>query len=187
MAKTKEKGVVGFIHNLERVERMLAVILFNLVLFCLFWQAFTRKINHPASWTEEMSRLLFVYMGALGVHIAQKENNHVRIDAILLSLPRKVQLGIEAFTNICMVGIFGMIFYYTFGIVQRKTYTPLVTLGIGESWLYAAMFVLCVLQVIEMIAQLVLIFSKGKVTRDLLPEDKEAEAFYEIEDLKEEN
>ena len=66
MAKNKENGLMRFVHDLERVERLAAVVLFNMILFCLFWQAFTRKINHPASWTEEMSRLLFVYMGALG-------------------------------------------------------------------------------------------------------------------------
>ena len=187
MAKNKENGLVSFVHNLERVERLAAVVLFNLILFCLFWQAFTRKINHPASWTEEMSRLLFVYMGALGVHIAQKENTHVRIDAVLLSLPKKVQLGIEAFVDVVMTGLFGMIFYYTFSIVRRKAYTPLVTLGIGESWLYGALFLLCALMIVEMIAQIVLIFTKGEVTREMLPEDKEAEAFYEIQDLKEDN
>ncbi len=154
-----------FIHVLERIERAASIILFNLILVALFWQAFTRKLGFPAGWTEEFSRLLFVYLGVIGCHLAQRENIHVRIDALLLSFPKKLQLGIEAGTDIVSIGIFGMIFYYTFSIVRRKAFTPLVTLGIGESWMYAAMFFLCGLIILEMVAQLINIFTKGTVCR----------------------
>ncbi len=176
----QENGVVRVIHGIEKVERALSVILFNLILFSLFWQAFTRKINHPASWTEEFSRLLFVYMGVLGCHLAQRENIHVRIDALLLSLPKKFQLGIEVFTDVVMIGLFGMTFYYTFSIVQRKAFTPLVTLGVGESWLYGAMFVLCALTIVEMVAQLVNIFRHGTITRVAIDES-DTDDFYVIQ------
>ena len=85
------------VHVLEKAEQAVAVILFNVILLSLFWQAVSRKIGTPSSWTDEMSRLLFVWMGVLGCHIAQRENIHVRIDAILLSLPKKIQLVIADF------------------------------------------------------------------------------------------
>ncbi|MGN0906869.1 MAG: TRAP transporter small permease, partial [Bullifex sp.] len=108
---------------------------------------------------------------------------HVRIDAILLSLPKKVQLAIEAVTDVIMIGLLSMIFYYTFSIVQRKSFTPLVTLGIGESWLYGAMFLWTALTILEMIAQLVNIFIHGEVVRKWVAEDSKND-FY---DIKEEN
>ena len=80
------------IHALEKAEQGVAVVVFNVILFSLFWQALSRKIGSPSAWTDETARLLFVWMGALGCHLAQKENIHVRIDAILLSLPKKAQL-----------------------------------------------------------------------------------------------
>ena len=135
VGKITIKTPADAIHALEKLEQFVAVILFNIILFSLFWQAVSRKIGSPSAWTDETSRLLFVWMGVLGCHLAQRENIHVRIDAILLSLPKKVQLIIEAFINVIMIGLLSMIFYYTFSIVERKSYTPLVTLGIGESWL----------------------------------------------------
>ena len=180
MKNDNGNGLIGAIHKLEKVEQYVAVILFNVILFSLFWQALSRKIGSPSSWTDETSRLLFVWMGVLGCHLAQRENIHVRIDAILLALPKKIQLFIEAFIDVVMIGLLGMIFYYSFSIVQRKSFTPLVTLGIGESWLYAAMFLWTALTIIEMVAQLVNIFKRGEVVRSWVLEDAKND-FYDID------
>lgn len=180
MKNDNGNGIVGVIHKLEKVEQYVAVILFNVILFSLFWQALSRKIGSPSSWTDETSRLLFVWMGVLGCHLAQRENIHVRIDAILLALPKKVQLFIEAFIDVVMIGLLGMIFYYSISIVQRKSFTPLVTLGIGESWLYAAMFLWTALTIIEMVAQLVNIFKRGEVVRSWVLEDAKND-FYDFD------
>ena len=134
-------------------------------------------------WTDETSRLLFVWMGVLGCHLAQRENIHVRIDAILLSLPKKFQLFIEAFINVVMIGLLSMVFYYTISIVQRKSYTPLVTLGISESWLYGAMFLWTALTILEMIAQLVNIVKNGEVVRAWVVEDSKND-FYDIKEAE---
>lgn len=180
MKNDNGNGIIGVVHKLEKVEQYVAVILFNVILFSLFWQALSRKIGSPSSWTDETSRLLFVWMGVLGCHLAQRENIHVRIDAILLSLPKKIQLFIEAFINVVMIGLLGMIFYYSISIVQRKSFTPLVTLGIGESWLYAAMFLWTALTIIEMIAQLLNIFKHGEIVRAWVLEDAKND-FYDFD------
>lgn len=180
MKNDNGNGIVGVVHKLEKAEQYVAVILFNVILFSLFWQALSRKIGSPSSWTDETSRLLFVWMGVLGCHLAQRENIHVRIDAILLSLPKKVQLFIEGFINVVMIALLGMIFYHSISIVQRKSFTPLVTLGIGESWLYAAMFLWTALTIIEMIAQLVNIFKHGEVVRAWVLEDAKND-FYDFD------
>ena len=122
-------------------------------------------------------------MGVLGCHLAQRENIHVRIDAILLSLPKKFQLFIEAFINVVMIGLLSMVFYYTISIVQRKSYTPLVTLGISESWLYGAMFLWTALTILEMIAQLVNIVKNGEVVRAWVVEDSKND-FYDIKEAE---
>lgn len=184
MKNGKIKTPADGIHALEKFEQYVAVFLFNVILFSLAWQALSRKIGSPATWTDETARLLFVWMGVLGCHLAQKENIHVRIDAILLALPKKAQLFIEAFINVVMIGLLSMIFYHSFSIVQRKSYTPLVTLGIGESWLYAGMFLWTALTIIEMVAQLVNIVKNGEVVRAWVIEDAKND-FYDI-DLKEE-
>lgn len=179
--KNAIKTPADVVHAAEKLEQLVAVILFNVILFSLFWQALTRKIGSPASWTDETCRLLFVWLGVLGCHLAQKENIHVRIDAILLALPKKVQLIIEAAIDVVMLFLLSLIFYHTFSIVQRKSFTPLVTLGIGESWMYAAMFLWTALTIIEMIAQIVNIVKNGEVVRKWVIEDAKND-FYDIKE-----
>lgn len=181
IGKITIKKPVDVVHTLEKAEQSVAVVLFNIILFSLAWQALSRKIGSPSEWTDEASRLLFVWMGVLGCHLAQKENIHVRIDAILLSLPKKAQLVVEAIIDVVMIGLLSLIFYHTFSIVQRKAFTPLVTLGIGESWLYAAMFLWTALTIIEMIAQLFNIFKNGEVVRAWVLEDAKND-FYDIKE-----
>ena len=80
-----------------------------------------------------------------------------------------------------LIFLLSLIFYHTFSIVQRKAFTPLVTLGIGESWLYGAMFLWTGLTIIEMIAQLVNIVRHGEVVRAWVAEDAKND-FYDIEE-----
>ena len=54
------------VHAMEKAEQGVAVLIFNVILFSLFWQAVSRKIGMPSTRTDESSRLLFVWMGALG-------------------------------------------------------------------------------------------------------------------------
>ena len=180
MKLNKIQKPADVVHALEKAEQGVAVLIFNVILFSLFWQAVSRKIGMPSTWTDETSRLLFVWMGALGCHLAQRENIHVRIDAILLALPKKAQLVIEALNNVVMIGLLSVIFYYTFSIVKRKAFTPLVTLGIGESWLYAAMFLWTVLTIVEMITQLYNIVKNGAVVRTWVIEDAKND-FYDVD------
>ena len=178
--KDKIQKPADVIHALEKAEQGVAVLIFNVILFSLFWQAVSRKIGAPSTWTDETSRLLFVWMGALGCHLAQRENIHVRIDAVLLALPKKAQLVIEALNNVVMLGLLSVIFYYAFSIVKRKAFTPLVTLGIGESWLYAAMFLWTALTIIEMITQLYNIVKNSAVVRTWVIEDAKND-FYDVD------
>ena len=70
--------------KLIKIEEICSIALFLIILMILFWQIFSRKVlNAPASWSEELSRLLFVYMGILGCHLAQHYETHIRIDFIL--------------------------------------------------------------------------------------------------------
>ena len=69
----KIQSPADLVHALEKTEQTIAVVVFNVILFSLFWQAVSRKIGMPSTWTDETSRLLFVWMGALGCHLAQAE------------------------------------------------------------------------------------------------------------------
>ena len=53
-------------------------LLMVLILGAIFLQIFSRKIlNDPLTWTEEFSRLAFIWMNCLGSAIVIKEKKHI--------------------------------------------------------------------------------------------------------------
>ena len=98
--------------KLIKIEEICSIVLFLMILMILFWQIFSRKVlNAPASWSEELSRLLFVYMGILGCHLAQHYETHIRIDFILSHFPKLVQTLLDIVFKLLMSVVFILIAY----------------------------------------------------------------------------
>ncbi|AEE17579.1 TRAP transporter small permease [Treponema brennaborense] len=155
------------IKKLESFERALSVALFLVILAILLWQIFTRKIlGTPAPWCDELSRLLFVYLGVISCHLAQRDNIHVRIDALLSAVTHKFRLAVEFAINAVMAGVFIWIAILGIGIVRRTgPKDMLVTLHLSVGILNAALIVLGVLMAIELVAQIINIIRKKEVVR----------------------
>lgn len=155
------------IKKLEYFERVLSVVLFLVILAILLWQIFTRKIlGAPAMWCDELARLLFVYLGAVSCHLAQRDNIHVRIDVLLVAVGERFRLAVEFAINAVMSGIFIWIAAVGSAIVRRTgSKDMLVTLHISVGVLNAALILLGVLMAVELIAQLFNIIHKKEVVR----------------------
>lgn len=152
---------------LERFERALSVVLFVIILVVLLAQIFMRKLfGTPLEWSEEFSRLLFVYLGVIGCHLAQKENIHVRIDALMQSASKKTKLIIEFCINLVMTGIFIWTIFIGIKIVSNTGKQDLmVTLHLSVAYLNAALIFLGAIMAVELVSQMVNIIRKGEVVR----------------------
>ncbi len=144
--------------RLLKIEEQLSVALFLLTFIVLLWQIFSRKVlNSPSSWSEELARLLFVYMGVLGAHLAQNNKMHVRIDFIFSALPKIIQFIFRAVLKLIMsvvfiwIAIIGMRMCAKSGVQDK-----LVTLALPVSVLHFSLIVLGVLLALELIVQVVL-------------------------------
>ncbi len=155
------------IKKLEELEKKVSIALFIMILVVVFWQIFSRKVlGSPSAWSDELSRLIFVYLGVLGTHLAQRENIHVRIDALMLAAPKRIQLAIELAINAVMSIIFIAIAIYGWKIVNNTgAQDYLVTLHISVAFLNFGLVFLGGIMAAEMIAQIVNIIRKGKVVR----------------------
>lgn len=156
------------IKKIEALERAISVVLFVVILFAILWQVISRKVlGSPSLWSDEFSRLLFVYMAVIGCHLAQRENIHVRIDAILNMMNEKGRLIVEFSINLVMTLIFFLIGFYGWKIVASTGVNDrLVTLNLSVGVLNSALVLLSVLMAVEMIAQMVNIIRNKKVVRE---------------------
>jgi C4-dicarboxylate transporter DctQ subunit len=51
--------------------------------------------NYPLIWSEELSILVFIYLGFIGIGVAYAQGRHLYVDAVLMMLPKSVRKVIE--------------------------------------------------------------------------------------------
>lgn len=134
----------------NKLEEWIGGALF-LVIFCiLIAQILSRQAFHsPLIWSEELAKLLFVYVGMLGISVAIRKQEHVYIDFLTNLMPTKVRKISNTFVQLI---IFACIFFFIhFGI---RTFNgasfPIDALGgISEKWIFAALPIVAVLMMIR--------------------------------------
>lgn len=73
-------------------EKVVSCTLLIVVLLVLTWQVFTRyAFSDPSTWSEEISRYLFVWVIFLSGSYAVQENAHIRIDSVVHLWPVKIR------------------------------------------------------------------------------------------------
>ena len=73
-------------------EKVVSCTLLMVVLVVLTWQVFSRyALGDPSTWSEEISRYLFVWVIFLSGSYAVQENAHIRIDSVVKLWPGKSQ------------------------------------------------------------------------------------------------
>ncbi|WP_418964460.1 TRAP transporter small permease [Cetobacterium sp.] len=112
---------------IEKTLEYMVIISFLTLILVVFLQVFSRFFLPKApSWTEELSRFLFIYSIMTAAPIALKRNEFVRVDILLVKLNKKVQHIFEIITY-CLLNIFFLIIAYegfTFGNLGVKQTSP---------------------------------------------------------------
>ncbi|ELP1876096.1 TRAP transporter small permease [Vibrio vulnificus] len=120
----------------DNLEEIITVPLMAALLVVLTWQIATRwLLNDPSLWSEELARVLFMYMSLIGCAIAIKRGTHVNITFFSDKLPEKIRLllvlSLEAAV---LVSIFAII-YLGYQHVERTAFFELITLGVSSKWM----------------------------------------------------
>ncbi|UJF17915.1 TRAP transporter small permease [Vibrio sp. SS-MA-C1-2] len=121
---------------IENIEEIITVPLMVALLFILTWQIATRWfLNSPSLWSEELARVLFMYLCLIGSAIAIKKSTHVSVTYFSDKLPEKIRwllvMTLEFFVLISIVAII----YLGYKHVQMTAFFELITLGISVKWM----------------------------------------------------
>ena len=109
------------------------VIMFIVVLLGII----TRLIGSPISWTEEASRLAFVWMIFMGLSYGTAHDKHIRVTIIPDKMGPKVAACFTIFWDIVTIVVFCWIGFYGFKYVAysstAKTYALQLNKGVVAS------------------------------------------------------
>lgn len=116
----------------------LSITLLVAMVVIIIYQVFSRELlNFTPSWSEELSRVLFVWVSFLGIAYGFKEKLHIAVGLVIDALPKNVQHIFGYLTKFLIIG-FGivlMIYGWKFMVLMGQSYLP--GLGVPSSVLYA--------------------------------------------------
>ena len=91
---------------LDRALKYVLTLLLIILTVSVFLQVLIRFVfKYPLPWTEEVSRIAFVYSIFVGATIAVREKTHLNIDVLLIVLPKGTARVITVL-GLILVGIF---------------------------------------------------------------------------------
>ncbi|UOQ84804.1 TRAP transporter small permease [Gracilibacillus salinarum] len=144
---------------MDHVLLGLSVTLIGIIVLTILLQIFTRTfLDFTPAWSEELARLLFVWISFLGIAYGFKEKLHIAVGLFVKRFNDRTKSFIEYMTKVLII-IFGMVLIY-FGteFMLLMNYSTMAGLGISSSFLYAAVPVAGIFVTINGVE---LLFTKG--------------------------
>jgi TRAP-type C4-dicarboxylate transport system permease small subunit len=91
-------------------------------------------LNTSIDWSDEVSRLLFVWCMFLAIPLGIREGSHVGVELLVTHFPAHVRRGIARFTTAAAIGLMAIVLYET-AIVSWDTWDELLpTLDMSANW-----------------------------------------------------
>ncbi|TNH08475.1 TRAP transporter small permease [Testudinibacter sp. TR-2022] len=133
-----------FISIIDKALSALCVTLSVFLVICVVWQVFSRYVlNQPSTYTDEIARFLFIWVGLIGAAYALGQKKHLAIDLLLTKLessPKK-QNFLNLLINIISLFFIILIMCYGGGKLVLDTMSAgqiSPVLGIQMGWVYFA-------------------------------------------------
>lgn len=140
----------------DNFEEIIGSTMFVAMLVVLVAQTLGRQgLGVPLVWSEELSKLIFIYAGYLGIVACIKDDSHVSIDIFLKKLPAKAQKWVYTFNQLLILGALITVFIISIPIVQNQAHLDIVTLQISSVYMYAALPILTLLMIYRLIERIV--------------------------------
>lgn len=127
------------------LERFLAVLLgvvVTVMVLVVLWGVATRFLFvDPSRWTEELARLLMIWLTMIGAAVADARREHLGVDYVVAKFDPAARLPVMVIAEFCVVAFAAVAMVFGGGILMTRTLsdgqlTP--ALGMKMGWVYAA-------------------------------------------------
>lgn len=93
--------MTGIYNVLNRILQVISAILFALLVLATTWQVFSRLVlNSPVTWSEELAKMLFVWLSFLGAALVYGERGHMAVEYLARKFADATERKIAIFTHV---------------------------------------------------------------------------------------
>lgn len=167
-------GALSLLRALNRrlcgLLKVLLVSVFLLLVLSVLWGVASRYLlGDQASWSEELARLLMVWLALLGAALASREDRHLGLDVLVRQWTEDVQrLGL-LFVHIAVLLFASVIMAWGGWLLVSQRFElgqTLPALGVAKAWFYMALPVSGVLITIFSFEAILAILLRAPVTEE---------------------
>lgn len=118
-----------------------------------FLTALGRCVNHPISWTNDISQLLLAWIAFFGADMGLRAGRVLGVDLLTRRLPVKVQAVIRLVTNVLIIITLVAFVKYGFGLCISNIKRSYKAVGLSYSWATASLPVCSILMTITIVIE----------------------------------
>ena len=112
------------------IEEYLLAIFLTGILVTIFIQVIFRSLlNNPLTWTEELAKILFIWLNLIGTSMAIRKKVHVSLDFFVNYFPEKFKLILSIAINVLIACFLIYIFQPTIRYIGFINSIPSAALG----------------------------------------------------------
>ncbi len=141
------------IRRLRQADDLLEKLLFQTsawlvliisVLVC--YAVFARYVlGSPPLWAEDAPRVFFLWSVYLGIAVATKRGQNIRVTFFIEKIAPRPRLVLETIMHLLVIIMIVVIFWNSFPILQLQARGSMLSTGWSYAWTYAALPVGCAL------------------------------------------
>lgn len=123
--KRGEDCMEKLLHKLRKIIEYLVYVMLSVMTIIICYQVFSRFfLNVTPPWIQELSLLLMVWVGFIGIATGLQDNSHIQINLFVNLLPDKAKLWITKIHRVVTIlfGLFMVIQGGQFAYDMRTSY-----------------------------------------------------------------
>lgn len=124
---------------LELVAGALCVLLFSLMIVVVAYEVAMRYLfDAPTFWSSELARWAMVWLALMGMAIATRRLDHIKVDILVEQLPRGMKVAAAGLRYLFAAAFAIVMLVYGARLVIQNTGQVSIGLGLPFSYLYLA-------------------------------------------------
>ncbi|MGP9497430.1 TRAP transporter small permease [Halomonas sp. 86] len=138
----------------DKGEEWLAISLLGGTSLTMLVSSTARAVGQPFAGGAELAQFLFIWTAVLGADITLRHGGQVRIDALVIRLPAKLQLIITSLCLGMMLLFLVLLAWYGFILATSNWQRPMGVAGLSYGYITLALPVGAVLMIITLLRRI---------------------------------
>lgn len=148
------KRLLQIVNNLSKLLYHIAnvgvILVCTMITLDIILQVFFRYVlNNSLQWSEETGVYLMIWMVFLGCSLLMRNEEHIRVNAILRRLPAKLKVSLTLLFQILGITFLILVAYYGLKVFASGTAASSPSLGISTKWVKLSIPVGAILMIVH--------------------------------------